>query len=442
MRGRGVLLCSELVHIDRNEGPAGNGRGLFIWVPSVRLNRLEDIMHDHDHRRLGPSQDLFHQQEEAPGCVFWHPRGVTLYRIIEDYIRGEMQRTGFLEVRTPLLMSRSLWEQSGHWAKFGANMFAFADGERSYALKPMNCPGHVQLFKQSVRSYRDLPLRFSEFGACHRYEPSGALHGLMRGRAFTQDDAHVFCLEEHIDAEVSRFCELLRRVYARFGFDGFIAGFSTRPAQREGSDAMWDRAEALLLSAGHRAGLEPRVQPGEGAFYGPKLEFILRDRDGREWQCGTIQLDLVLPDKLGAQVIDATGRGVRPLMIHHAVLGSIERFMAVLLEHHRGRLPMWLAPQQIAVAPISADQEAYAHEVIENLSSADLRCVLHGPSETLSRRIVAAREMGIPIVAVVGEREQLARGVSLRQHDGKQLQMPIREAIVWLNQFAALNPKN
>jgi len=293
-------------------------------------------MDSYDHRVLGPRLDLFHQQEEAPGAAFWHPRGAQLYRIIENFIREQMRRGGFREVRTPQLVARALWERSGHWAKFGEHMFAFEDGERSLALKPMNCPGHVQLFRQQVRSYRDLPLRFSEFGACHRYEPSGALHGLMRARAFTQDDAHVFCLPEHVDGEVARFCALLRRVYARFGFGEFVVGFSTRPAAREGSDATWDAAEARLADAARRAGLEYRMQPGEGAFYGPKLEFILQDRDGREWQCGTIQLDLVLPEKLDAEVVDASGQRVRPFMIHHAVLGSIERFTAVLLEHHRG----------------------------------------------------------------------------------------------------------
>jgi threonyl-tRNA synthetase len=356
-------------------------------------------MYNHDHRVLGPRLDLFHQQDEAPGNVFWHPRGMTLYRLIENYIRDEMRLASFQEVRTPQLVARSLWERSGHWAKFGANMFVFEDGERSYALKPMNCPGHIQLFRQQVRSYRDLPLRFSEFGACHRYEPSGALHGLMRGRAFTQDDAHVFC---------------------------------TRPASREGSDAVWDQAEAQLSNAARKAGLEFRVQPGEGAFYGPKLEFILQDRDQREWQCGTIQLDLVLPEKLDAQIIDASGAAIRPLMIHHAVLGSIERFMAVLLEHHRGQLPLWLAPTQAVIAPLTTAEDGYARSIADLFEAANLRCIVDASNETLSRRVVAAHELGIPVFVTVGPREVAGNSVALREH-GKQSSCSATEAIARLS---------
>ena len=386
-------------------------------------------MDSYDHRILGPRLDLFHQQEEAPGTAFWHPRGATLYRLIEAYIRDEMRRGGFREVRTPQLVARALWERSGHWAKFADNMFVFADGERSFALKPMNCPGHVQLFRQQIRSYRDLPLRFSEFGACHRYEPSGALHGLMRARAFTQDDAHVFCLLEHVDAEVARFCALLRRVYARFGFDDFVVGFSTRPDRREGSDETWDLAESRLAAAARNAGLVYREQPGEGAFYGPKLEFILRDRDERAWQCGTIQLDLVLPDKLDAEFIDAAGARVRPCMIHHAVLGSIERFTAVLLEHHRGQLPFWLAPDQVAVAPVADGQLPYAQTVVETLEASGLRCVLFDASETLGRRIVEAREQGIPMFATVGAKEAAAATVTLRDREGRQSLHALADAV-------------
>jgi threonyl-tRNA synthetase len=290
-------------------------------------------MDSRDHRILGPRLDLFHQQDEAPGTVFWHPRGATIYRLIESFIRREMRRAGFQEVRTPQLLSKSLWERSGHWQKFGAHMFVFEDGERSFALKPMNCPGHVQLFRQQIRSYRNLPLRFSEFGACHRYEPSGALHGLMRSRAFTQDDAHVFCLPEHVETEVAQFCELLRRVYSRFGFEDFIVGFSTRPSVREGSDATWDEAEARLSAAARAAGLEFRNQPGEGAFYGPKLEFILKDQDGREWQCGTIQLDFVLPENLDAEVICSSGGTARSTIRSNVSRGfTAHRFRAVAFD--------------------------------------------------------------------------------------------------------------
>jgi threonyl-tRNA synthetase len=394
-------------------------------------------MDSNDHRVLGPRLDLFHQQEEAPGTAFWHPRGAVLYRIIEGYIRDEMRRGGFREVRTPQLISRALWERSGHWARFAENMFVFADGERAFALKPMNCPGHVQVFRQRVRSWRDLPLRLSEFGACHRYEPSGALHGLMRARAFTQDDAHVFCRLDQVDGEVARFCALLRRVYARFGFDDFVIGFSTRPAAREGSDEVWDLAESGLAAAARNAGLAYREQPGEGAFYGPKLEFILRDRDRREWQCGTIQLDLVLPERLDASFVDGAGRQVRPCMIHHAVLGSIERFTAVLLEHHRGQLPFWLAPDQVAVAPVAEAHASYARELVEAFEAAGLRCVLLPPDESLGRRIVLAHELGIPVFATVGAKEASSGTVTLRERGGEQSLLAVGQAATQLRDRAA-----
>ena len=311
-------------------------------------------------------------------------------------------------------------------------MFVFAEGERSLALKPMNCPGHVQVFRHRVRSYRELPLRFSEFGACHRYEPSGALHGLMRSRAFTQDDAHVFCLAEHVPGEVARFSELLHKIYARFGFDEVVVGFSTRPALREGSDEVWERAETLLADAARAAGLSFRHQPGEGAFYGPKLEFLLQDRDGRKWQCGTIQVDLVLPEKLDATFIDESGARVRPVMVHHAVLGSIERFMAILLEHHRGRLPFWLAPEQIVVASVSQEQHAYAKHVAAAFGAANLRCVIDNSNETLARRIVLARDKGIPVFVTVGPKETAANTVSLRDAQGRQHVKTVDDAIGWL----------
>jgi threonyl-tRNA synthetase len=394
-------------------------------------------MDPYDHRALGPRLDLFHQQEEAPGAAFWHPRGATLYGLIEKYVRDEMSRAGFLEVRTPLMIARSLWEQSGHWAKFGANMFVFEDGERAFALKPMNCPAHVQLFRHQIRSYRELPLRLSEFGACHRYEPSGALHGLMRARAFTQDDAHVFCLPEHVDGEVVRFCALLRRMYRRFGFTEFVVGFSTRPSVREGSDATWDLAEELLANAAAAAGLDLRHQPGEGAFYGPKLEFILKDRENREWQCGTIQLDLVLPERLDVEIVTASGGRARPLMLHHAVLGSIERFIAVLLEHHRGQLPFWLAPVQVVVAPVSAAHSDYARAVAERLEAADLRCRVDDADETLARRVLSAHDLGVPIFTTVGAKEAAAGTVTIRQRAGQRLVYGLSEATHWLKALEA-----
>jgi threonyl-tRNA synthetase len=385
-----------------------------------------------DHRMIGPRLDLFHQQEEAPGAVFWHPRGAVLYGLIESYIRQEMRQAGYREVRTPQLLTRALWEHSGHSAKFGANMFTLEDGERSFALKPMSCPAHAQIFRQQTRSYRDLPLRLSEFGACHRYEPSGALHGLLRTRAFTQDDAHLFCLPEHVYSEVARFCELLRRLYARFGFREYVVGFSTRPALREGSDADWDEAEATLLKAAAIAGLELREQPGEGAFYGPKLEFILTDREGREWQCGTLQLDRVLPGKLDVEVVLASGERSHPVMIHHAVLGSLERFIALLLEHHHGRLPFWLAPEQVTVAPVSIAQQDQAVKVSRAFSEAGLRSIVSEANDTLSRRIVAAHEQGIPVFATVGAREAAAGTVTLRCGDGQTGIFGVPEAIGWL----------
>ena len=386
-------------------------------------------MEAHDHRKLGAKLDLFHQQEDAPGTAFWHANGATICLLLEGYLRREMQRAGFREVRTPQLMARALWERSGHWSRFGDNMFVFEDGNRQYALKPMNCPGHVQLFRQQIRSYRDLPLRFHEFGVCHRYEPSGSLHGLKRVRAFTQDDAHVFCALEHVDAEVSRFCALLRRVYRRLGFDDFKVGLSTRPDSREGSDESWDKAEASLANAAQAAGLSFHTQPGDGAFYGPKLEFILTDCQGREWQCGTIQLDLVLPEKLDATVVNDDGERVRPVMIHHAVLGSFERFVAILLEHHRGRLPFWLAPDQIVISPVSDQQGNYAREVSDEFASEGFRCIVDAADETLSRRIVSARERMIPAFAVVGKREANERSVTLRDLDGKQITLSIEEAV-------------
>src|SRR5262245_9913694 len=382
-----------------------------------------------DHRAIANRLDLFHQQEEAPGMVFWHPRGYAIYRVIEDYIRRRMRRAGFREIRTPQLLARSLWEASGHWEKFGDDMFAFADGERTFALKPMSCPGHVQVFNKRTRSYRDLPLRYCEFGACHRNEASGALHGLMRTRAFVQDDAHIFCTEEQIEGEVERFCAMLRAVYADFGFRDFIVGFSTRPAVRAGSDETWDRAEAMLLAAARAAGLNPRLQAGEGTFYGPKLEFILRDRQGREWQCGTIQLDFVLPERLDATYVDADNKRRRPAMMHQAILGSIERFLAMLLEHHSGDLPLWLAPEQIVVASIGEAQAVYAEQVADAFEQADFRVALDIRPERLPRKIMDARASGIPLLIAVGVREAGDETVSLRSRDGRQDVLPLAAAI-------------
>jgi threonyl-tRNA synthetase len=389
-----------------------------------------------DHRSIGNRLELFHQQDQAAGMVFWHPRGAVLYRALEDYIFRLMRGTGFREVRTPQLMARSLWEESGHLEKFGEGMFTLGEGERALALKPMSCPGHVQVFKKRVRSYRELPVRYCEFGVCHRNEPSGSLHGLMRTRAFVQDDAHIFCRQDQVEEEVGRFCRLLRVAYARLGFADFAVRFATRPDVRAGSDQGWDRAESLLSSAARAAGLSHVEHPGEGAFYGPKLEFVLRDAQGRDWQCGTIQLDLVLPERLDAEYVDAHGQRVRPIMIHHAVLGSLERFVAILLEHYRGRLPLWLAPDQVAVAPVSDEYVAYAQRVVEALEDADLRVVLDNGADTLSRRVVEAFERGIPALIVVGKREAAQQTVSLRRDRDQVSVLPLIEAVDALSREA------
>ncbi|MEL3892664.1 threonine--tRNA ligase [Ferrovibrio sp. MS7] len=375
-------------------------------------------MDHNDHRAIGNRLDLFHQQEEGPGMIFWHPRGFALYRVIEEYIRRRMRQAGFREIRTPQMLARSLWEQSGHWEKFGDNMFALDDGHRPFALKPMSCPCHVQVFRKRVRSFRELPLRFAEFGACHRNEPSGALQGLMRTRAFVQDDAHIFCREDQIVQEVANFARMLCQVYGDFGFPDFRVGFSTRPQSRAGDDALWDRAEAALAEAARSAGLNCIEQPGEGAFYGPKLDFILRDARGRDWQCGTVQLDFVLPERLDVEYVDSDNQRRRPVMIHHAVLGSMERFIGMLLEHYEGKLPFWLAPEQVLVASIKPDQAEYADEVAAALEEAGFRAVADLRPERLSQKLHDAHAQHIPVLLVVGAAEMQQGEVAWREADG------------------------
>ena len=386
-------------------------------------------MDHHDHRALGESLDLFHFHEDAPGSVFWHPRGYAVYRAVEDYMRRRVSAAGYREVRGPMLMSRAVWERSGHWQYYGENMFVVrGDGERQMAVKPMNCPAHVEVFKHGVRSWRDLPVRLAEFGQCHRDEPSGALHGLLRLRGFVQDDGHVFCREDQVEAEVASFCELLSSVYADFGFSSFDVGMSLRPERRSGSDEQWDRAERMLADAAAAAGLDPRPMPGEGAFYGPKLEFALKDRQGRLWQCGTLQLDLVLPELLGAFYRDGEDGRVSPVLLHRAVLGSLERFVGILLEHHEGNLPPWLAPEQVAVAPVSDRHEDYARSVADRLEAAGLRVRRASGSERLSAKIREAALLRIPAVAVVGDREAAEGSVALRI-DGANASLPFDEAL-------------
>lgn len=396
-------------------------------LPRHDLPRMGAPPDAYDHRMLGTKLDLFHQQEEGPGMVFWHPRGFALYRVVEDYVRRRMREAGFLEIRTPQLLSYSLWEASGHADKFANEMYRLSSNSRPYALKPMSCPGHAQVFSRSLRSVHDLPLRYCEFGAVHRDEPSGALQGLMRTRSFTQDDAHIFCTEDQVEAEVQRFCELLRSVYGDFGFGAPQVYFSTRPAKRAGDDAAWDRAEAALVIAARKAGLDFAIRNGEGAFYGPKLEFHLRDSHGRAWQCGTVQLDFVMPERLGASYVGSDGKRHHPVLIHHAVLGSLERFIGMLLEHHRGALPLWLAPEQFVVASVTSVQEGYARKTAAVLGREGYRVAVDGRPERLSRKIAEAHEQGVPLVAVAGEREAERGSLSLRWRDGRQQELPVAE---------------
>jgi threonyl-tRNA synthetase len=373
-----------------------------------------------DHRRLGKELDLFHVQEEAAGSVFWHPYGWTLYRAVEAYIRRKLDAGGYVEVKTPQLLDRTLWEQSGHWEKFREHMFTFAESEeKTLALKPMNCPGHIQIFRQHLHSYRELPLRMAEFGSCHRNEPSGALHGIMRVRAFTQDDAHIFCTEDQITAESVRFCELLLAVYRDFGFEDVRVKFSDRPPVRAGSDETWDKAEAALKNAVEAAKLPYTLNPGEGAFYGPKLEFVLRDTLGRDWQCGTLQVDLVLPERLDASYIGEDGQRHRPVMLHRAILGSFERFIAILIEHYAGKLPLWLAPVQARVLTITSEADTYAEQVRGKLAAAGLRVETDLRNEKINYKVREHSLNKTPLLLVVGKREADEGTVALRTLGGK-----------------------
>jgi threonyl-tRNA synthetase len=372
---------------------------------------------------------LFHMQEEAVGSAFWHPKGWSLYRTVEDYIRARLDRAGYVEVKTPMLVDRALWEASGHWEKFGDAMFtaipraadaAHEDGtNRVLAIKPMNCPCHVQIFRQGIKSYRDLPLRMAEFGSCHRYEPSGALHGLLRVRAFTQDDAHIFCTEDQITAETKDFCDLLLSVYADFGFTDVVVKFSDRPEVRAGEDEIWDKAEGSLKDAVAATELETILNPGEGAFYGPKLEFVLRDAIGREWQCGTLQVDFVLPERLDASYVGVDGNRHRPVMLHRAILGSLERFIGILIEEYAGAFPLWLAPLQVVVATITSDGDAYAQEVADTLSAAGLRCGLDLSNEKIGFKVREHSVAKVPVIIAIGKREAENRTVALRRLGSK-----------------------
>ena len=379
------------------------------------LHMLEEA-EKRDHRKLGRQLGLFHLQEEAAGSVFWHAKGWVLYREIDAYVRRRLDAGGYSEVKTPQLVDRSLWEASGHWEKFGENMFtAQSEDERTLALKPMNCPCHVQIFRQGIKSYRDLPLRMAEFGSCHRNEPSGALHGIMRVRAFTQDDAHIFCTEDQITAESVKFCSLLQSIYADFGFTDLRVKFSDRPEVRAGDDATWDRAEAALTDAIKAAKLDTILNPGEGAFYGPKLEFVLRDAIGRDWQCGTLQVDFVLPDRLNAEYVGEDGNRHRPVMLHRAILGSMERWIGILIEQYAGRMPAWLAPVQIVVASITDQANDYAREVADVAAAMGLRVETDLRNEKISYKVREHSVMKVPFILAVGGREAEAKTVALRR---------------------------
>lgn len=406
------------------------------------LLRLEEAER-RDHRKIGKEMDLFHLQEEAVGSIFWHPKGWKLYRVLEDFMRRRLDDADYQEVRTPQLVDRKLWIASGHWEKFRENMFIAtvedeSEKDRVLALKPMNCPCHVQIFNQGLRSYRELPLRMAEFGACHRYEPSGALHGIMRVRSFTQDDAHIFCTEEQIAGETVRFVALLSAIYRDLGFDSFRVKFSDRPEKRAGTDEVWDHAEGALHEACRIANVEYEMNPGEGAFYGPKLEFVLRDAIGRDWQCGTLQVDFVLPERLDAEYVAEDGTRKRPVMLHRAILGSFERFIGILIEQHAGRFPLWLAPVQVVVATIVSDADAYAGQVGQALRAAGLRVELDTRNEKINRKVADHIAGRVPLMVVIGRREAEEGKIVLRRLPGREQEtLALDEAVAKLAAEAA-----
>jgi len=391
----------------------------------AHLNMLEEAA-KRDHRKLGREMDLFHMQEEAPGQIFWHPNGWHIYTELQDYMRRKQRAGGYVEVNTPQVVDRKLWEASGHWEKYQDHMFIVeVDEEHAReksvnALKPMNCPCHVQIFNQGLKSYRDLPLRMAEFGSCNRYEPSGALHGIMRVRGFTQDDGHIFCAEDQIEAETAKFIEFLSGIYKDLGFENFSVKFSDRPEKRAGSDEVWDKAEAALLSATRAAGIEPTLNPGEGAFYGPKLEFVLTDAIGRDWQCGTHQVDFVLPERLDATYIGSDGAKHRPVMLHRATLGSFERFIGILIEEHAGKLPFWLAPRQVVVAAITSEADDYVHEVVATLKAQGVRAEADVRNEKINYKVREHSVGKVPVILAVGGREVEEKTVSVRRLGEKQ----------------------
>lgn len=388
------------------------------WATKEQLDNYLYMLEEaekRDHRKLGKELELFHFQDEAQGMPFWHPKGWSVYSTLERYIRRKLEKSGYVEVKTPVMVDRKLWEQSGHWEKFRENMFTVESEDKTHALKPMNCPCHVQIFKQGIKSYRDLPYRMAEFGSCHRNEPSGGLHGLLRVRNFVQDDAHIFCTEDQINSETVAFCKLLLEVYKDFGFEKVRVKFSDRPDVRAGGDAVWDKSEGALKSAVEEAGLEYEMNPGEGAFYGPKLEFVLTDAVGRDWQCGTVQVDFVLPERLGAEYISDQGSKERPVMLHRAIIGTFERFMGILIEEYAGKFPLWLAPIQVAVVGITNDLDSYVEQINTKLIGAGVRSELDISREKVNYKIRSFSNQKVPIIAVVGKKEQESGTVTLRR---------------------------
>jgi threonyl-tRNA synthetase len=400
------------------------------------LHMLEEA-EKRDHRKLGKQLDLFHLQDEAPGMVFWHPKGWTIWQQIEQYMRKVLAEHGYQEVRTPMIMDRVLWEKSGHWENYREHMFTTESEKRDYAVKPMNCPGHVQIFNQGIKSYRDLPLRLAEFGSCHRNESSGALHGIMRVRGFVQDDAHIFCTEEQIQSESKAFIDLLRKVYKDFGFQEILIKLATRPEKRIGSDDVWDRAEAALVTSLNSEGLAWEENPGEGTFYGPKIEFSLKDSIGRVWQCGTLQIDFALPARLGAEYIAEDNARRVPVMLHRAVLGSLERFIGILIENHAGAMPLWLAPEQVVVINISEHQADYVGNVTAELQKAGIRAVADLRNEKITYKIRQHSLQKLPYQVICGDKEVAAQVVAVRTRKGEDLgQMPLDAFIARLKQEA------
>ncbi len=428
----------RLTHVAGAYWRGDSSRPMLQRIYGVAFRNKEDLRkHLHmleeaakrDHRKLGREMDLFHMQEEAPGQVFWHPNGWKLFTTLQDYMRRMQEKGGYVEVNTPQVVDRRLWEKSGHWEKFRENMFIVEVEEEHArekavnALKPMNCPCHVQIYNQGIRSYRDLPLRMAEFGSCNRYEPSGALHGIMRVRGFTQDDAHIFCTEDQIEEETRRFIEFLSQVYRDLGFESFKVKFSDRPEKRAGSDEVWDKAEEALKAATRAAGCDFELNPGEGAFYGPKLEFVLTDAIGRDWQCGTHQVDFVLPERLDATYVGEDGAKHRPVMLHRAVLGSFERFIGILIESFAGRLPFWLAPRQVVVATIVSDADAYAGAVVERLRAAGVRAEADTRNEKINYKVREHSLAKVPVILAVGAREVEEGTVTLRRLGEKRTEV-------------------